>query len=267
MNLPADPVDPPLRIPLSAWWIGLASIALALVVTLATPGPTVSGCFDSKHCFPVPRAPLLCGGLVLVVGSFLSVAVGRIPRHWVVGWSLTLSGLATVTFVGAPLTWWVLRWAVLTPAGQLEYVSLLGPVFTVLMVVSLLFGGLSVLLVASGLLASAWVGAPPVAPISSVAGPDPRPRWRRELEAIRAALLDGCEGTLDSSESLLVAELAYALQNKELTVPEHLEDTGAQLLELLTRDDRAFDTRAWVLRLLTQALALEDGRDSPYRVA
>lgn len=249
------------RISSTAWLIGLLSIALAVVAIVVTPGPAVQGCFHSKHCFPLPLSPLLYGGAVLLTGAALSTAVARIPRHWVVGWNITLAFIATLVIAGGPLLTRVIFPVFDAPIRP----YLLERGTTVVTALSLMFVTLAVLNVVVGMLASALVGTPKLSPVSYVAGPDPRPQWQQEMEAVRAALQDSHRRSLGSSESQLVAELAYHMKGGELEVPTHLEHTGTQLLDLLTRDGDCLDVRGAVLGVLDRALSFARKHALPYR--
>lgn len=261
MDPDSSTLDSRFRISSTAWWIGLTSIVLAVIAIMATPGIPVRGCFHSKGCFPLPEPPLLYGGLVLGIGSFLSTLVGRVPRHWVVGWSLTLTGLSTLVIAGIPVAGRML----LGGAEVARHLSSFERAFTIVLAMSLMFVALGVVMVTTGLLASMLVSGPRSTPVSYVAEADPRPRWVREVETVRAALL-GCGAShLGSDESQLVAELAYALRSGALEVPTHLEVAGAQLLDVLSRSTTDFDMRGSVIRLLDRALTFADQSAPPYR--
>lgn len=255
----SDPdLDARLRIPASAWWIGLASIVLAVVVLIATPGPATQGCFHRKSCFPVPMPPLLYAGLVLMLGAFLSTLVGRVPRHWVVGWTVSLSALATLVMMSTAVVAVVMNLASLRALPFHVAVA-------VTVATALLFVVLSVVLLIPALLASVWVPAPRSTAVPQASGPDPRPPWQREVQAIRAALGGSRHGRLTSSESLLVAELAYALQAGTLLAPTHVAAIGGQLLDALVLEQRRRDVRAAVLGMLERATSHGEGRMTPYR--
>lgn len=261
MDPDPEPLVSRFRISATAWWIGLASIVLAVTAIMATPGQSVSGCFHAKGCFPVPELPLVHGGIVLLLGSLFSTLAGRVPRHWVIGWNLTLTGLATMVIVGVP----VVDRVILADAQVARHFSVFERAFTAVLALSLMFVALGVLMVATGLLASALVSRPQNAPISFVAGPDPRPRWTQEVEMVRAALRGSRRRHLASGESQLVAELAYELRGGALEIPEHLETTGVQLLDLLSRKARRFDVRGSVLGLLDRAMTVGSDGSRPYR--
>lgn len=260
---PEPPLGSRFRISATAWWIGLASIVLAVLVIKATPGSPVQGCFHSKHCFPLPERPLLYGGLVLLFGSFFSTLGGRVPRHWVVGWNLTLTAIATLVIAGIP----ILDRVIFADAAVATHFTLFERAFTTVLAMSLMFVTLGVLEVAVGVVAGALVPAPTITPVSYVAGPDRRPRWTQEMEAVAAALQGSRHRRLDSGESQLVAELAYGLRGAELEVPEYLASTGVQLLDLLSRKSRRLDVRGAVLGLLDRAMTLGLQGSTPYRSA
>ncbi|MCA9705171.1 MAG: hypothetical protein KDK70_04885 [Myxococcales bacterium] len=232
-----------------------------MVAIGATPGPAVRGCLHAKTCFPTPQLPLVHGGLVLMAGAFLSTLVGRVPRHWVVGWSLTLTGIATLAIVGVP----VVDRVILADAQVTRYFSAFERGVTVVTATTLMFGALGVLTVAMGLLATALAPAPRYAPGERAARPDSRPRWTREIATVQAALGGSRRRHLASGESQLVAELAYELRGGSPEIPAHLEATGVQLLDLLSRKTRGFDVRGSVLRLLDRALTRGDATVRPYR--
>lgn len=260
MDPDPEPLASRFRIPSSAWWIGLASIVLAVIAIEATPGPAVTGCFHSKHCFPLPASPLLYGGAVLLAGAFLSTLVGRIPRHWVIGWNLTLTAIATMTIVGVP----VVDRIIFADARVAQVFTVFERGVTVVTATSLMFVALGVVMVATGLLASVLVGAPRLPSVCDT-GPDLRPRWKQEIEMVRVALRGSRRRRLASSESQLVAELAYELRGGSLQTPTHLEGTGVQLLDLLSRKARSFDVRGSVLGLLDRAMTRRADGGLPYR--
>lgn len=254
----------PHRIPPIAWVAALASIALAAVTVMVVPGPAMEGCLHAKGCFPLPKAPLLAAGGVLLLGAALATLLGRIPRHWIVGWSVAMAGMATMVLAVVPLAIGTapLYSSVRPIGGGPARYSDFELAFTLGTGSLLTFVVLSVALAVVGLLVGVLVPEPELEPLPEEHERDGRPHWQRQLEAVHAAL-DGGPRPLSSSESLLVAELAYQVDNGELEVPASLTTLGAQLLDLLSRDGAGVRDR--VLGLLRRAMDQGGDRIGPYR--
>jgi hypothetical protein len=238
-------VDNSFGIPARAWFIAIATIVAILVVAYAMPGPAFEGCLYQKNCNFNPRAPILFGMCILVLGSALSILIGAVPLGWVAGWTATIAGILAMT-VG-------LFVALETPGA-----------LTSNMRIWALSGGLCffagwVVQMPLGLVAACVPSPfrPRILPAVSIH--DHRPRWLQDI-GTALALLESA--SLRPSDLQQVAELAFELGN-DPQVPTAVRDHADRVRIIFTS---ALEGRALRNALVTElrAAAAAGGAD-PYR--
>jgi hypothetical protein len=236
------------KIPRRAWVVALVSLLAAEAALYAVPGPAYEGCLMEKNCGIHPLPPALVAGAVLLLGAGVSVWLGRIPRHWVVGWSAATAGIAAFMLAGAPL-------ALSTPMHPATWrIAIIGFL--------LCFCALWVLQIGVGLVATLvpCPFGPRLQPTKRVI--EDRPRWQREASAVLAALEGGRAKTLTASESQLVAELVFTLEADDDAPPR----LTAQLRSILSGRAEGASRQAAVLALVRAVTTPAAARD-PYRPA
>lgn len=229
------------RIPPRAWGLAFLGIALAGLVLWAVPGPAYVGSFAVKSGRVFPQAPFVLATLTLLVGGGLAVWLGRVPRHWITGWSAATGFIAAVVLVAMPL--------VLTHPYESSDVGYWWRECLISSVLCFCFFWLVQIPV--GLMATLLPAPSRTRIAHTPVLQDDRPLWLREVTSALATIANGGTPALTSAESQLVGELAFTLAAG--AGPPALIQHAARLRSILARTDASIDVREAIADELRRA--------------